>query len=720
MMPSLIPGFEYDIFISYRHKDNKGAHWVRDFDDALKTELEATFKEDISIYFDENPHDGLLETHNVDKSLEGKLECLIFIPIVSQTYCDAKSFAWQHELCAFNKLAKEDQFGRDIKLVNGNVASRILPIKIHDLDAEDKALLASELGGVLRAIEFIFKSAGVNRPLRPHEDHPHDNLNKTFYRDQINKVANAIKEIIIAMKSMALNGDHRSERVSPGSQTHARSNEHLPVKQKSSVKKWLLFMLVCILGGVGSYSYFHKKDVIVSDAEKYIAVLPLHNLSADPNNQFFADGIVEDLLNRLSTIEGFKVISRTSSERYRERNEKSLPQIAKELGVSYIIEGSVQRDSNKTRINIQLIDAHLDAHIWSKYFDRDFKDIFKIQSEIAIDIAHELNTVLTPQQTTDIQRNRTENIKAYELYQLGRFYWNKRTINGYQTGIGYFEKAIAEDPNYGLAYSGLADTYNLMALQEFMDLKTGRDKAVTLALKALELDDRLAEAHTVLGSIYTNVDWSWEAAEKEYRMALDLNPNFSTVHHYYSEHLSIVGKHEEARKHINKALELDPLSFVIRHVSAKLYFGRGQFHEALAENQRCNELNKDHRWPAFYDFIINKYLDNGPEALAGFKRYASIIGVTDPSKADSIYQTSGLNGLIRWGVEFSDSPIHKSEWYAYLGENEKALEMLEKAFQKQQFNAEFAFYYAFRDLYSTPRFNKILEQMNLPVHLPAP
>jgi hypothetical protein len=156
-MSSLLSGFEYDIFISYRHKDNKGGHWVTDFVDALKTELEATFKEDITIYFDENPHDGLLETHNVDKSLEGKLKCLIFIPIISQTYCDLKSFAWQHELCAFNKMAKEDQFGRDVKLRNGNVTSRILPIKIHDLNPEDKALFENELGGVIRAIEFIFK-----------------------------------------------------------------------------------------------------------------------------------------------------------------------------------------------------------------------------------------------------------------------------------------------------------------------------------------------------------------------------------------------------------------------------------------------------------------------------------------------------------------------------------------------------------------------------------
>ena len=164
-MPSIILNHEYDIFISYRHNDNRSG-WVTEFVKALQEELAATIKEPVSVYFDTNPHDGLLETHNVDKSLEGKLKCLIFIPIISQTYCDSKSFAWQHEFCVFNKLAKKDQFGRDIKLSNGNVASRILSVRIHDLDAEDKTTIENEIGGVLRAIEFIFKSTGVNRPLK--------------------------------------------------------------------------------------------------------------------------------------------------------------------------------------------------------------------------------------------------------------------------------------------------------------------------------------------------------------------------------------------------------------------------------------------------------------------------------------------------------------------------------------------------------------------------
>jgi formylglycine-generating enzyme required for sulfatase activity/dienelactone hydrolase len=202
-MASIIPGYEYDIFISYRQKDNRSDKWVSIFVKALHEELDATFKEDISIYFDENPHDGLLETHHVNKSLEGKLKCLIFIPIISQTYCDPKSFAWQHEFCAFNKLTKVDQFGRDIKLSNGNVASRILPVKIHDLDVEDKVILESELGSVLRPIEFIFRSPGVNRPLTSKDDDAKEITHTLFYRDQINKLANAIKELLYALKFKA-------------------------------------------------------------------------------------------------------------------------------------------------------------------------------------------------------------------------------------------------------------------------------------------------------------------------------------------------------------------------------------------------------------------------------------------------------------------------------------------------------------------------------------
>jgi hypothetical protein len=200
-MASLIQGFEYDIFISYRQRDNKYDGWVTEFVDNLKSELNATIKEDVSVYFDLNPHDGLLVTHDVDASLKEKLKCLVFIPVISQTYCDPNSFAWTQEFKAFIKEASNDKYGLKIKLPNNNVASRVLPVRIHDLDIDDIKLFESVLGGTMRGVEFIYKSPGVNRPLRAREDKLQDNVNKTSYRDQINKVANAIKEVVSGIRT---------------------------------------------------------------------------------------------------------------------------------------------------------------------------------------------------------------------------------------------------------------------------------------------------------------------------------------------------------------------------------------------------------------------------------------------------------------------------------------------------------------------------------------
>ena len=229
-MPSILPGYEYDIFISYRHKDNKGEYWVTEFVKVLKAELETTFKEDVSIYFDANPRDGLLETHDVDKSLEGKLKCLVFIPVLSQTYCDTKSYAWNNEFCAFNKFASEDAFGRDIKVRSGNIASRVLPVAIHDLDPEDKDLIEQVLQTKVRSIDFIFRSPGVNRALR-RDDKREENANRLFYRDQINKVANAIKEIINGMKYPERSGDSSFD-------TDQEEEEIFPVTAAAEIQNW--------------------------------------------------------------------------------------------------------------------------------------------------------------------------------------------------------------------------------------------------------------------------------------------------------------------------------------------------------------------------------------------------------------------------------------------------------------------------------------------------
>ncbi len=198
-MPSILPGYEYDIFISYRHNDNKYDGWVTEFVEKLSQELNATVKDKLTIFFDRNPKEGLQETHHVDQSINDKIKTLIFIPIVSQTYCDTTSFAWNNEFKVFKKESEIDPIGRNIKLGNGNYASRILPIRIHDIDVEDVKLLESELSGALRSIDFIYREAGVNRPLRPVDDDLAGS-GGILYRNQINKLANAVKEIVQGIK----------------------------------------------------------------------------------------------------------------------------------------------------------------------------------------------------------------------------------------------------------------------------------------------------------------------------------------------------------------------------------------------------------------------------------------------------------------------------------------------------------------------------------------
>jgi hypothetical protein len=265
-MASILPDYEYDIFISYRQKDNKYDGWITEFVTNLKKELEATSKEDINVFFDINPHDGLLESHDVDESLKEKLKCLIFIPIISRTYCDPKSFAWEHEFKAFVELASLDTFGLKVRLPGGNVASRILPVRIYDLNKEDIQLCESVMGGTLRGIEFIYKSAGVNRPLRANEDHANENLNKTYYRDQINKLAHSIQEILDGHRLNTIpvtdETDEQHEDLKQISSQSVRNK--LYVSNRIQQRKVLsLFVLVFILISsflVVKHLIFNKKE----------------------------------------------------------------------------------------------------------------------------------------------------------------------------------------------------------------------------------------------------------------------------------------------------------------------------------------------------------------------------------------------------------------------------------------------------------------------------
>jgi TolB-like protein/Tfp pilus assembly protein PilF len=470
-----------------------------------------------------------------------------------------------------------------------------------------------------------------------------------------------------------------------------------------------IVILLVVIAGTSIYFLFRKAEPF----DRSIAILPFDNLSSADENQFFADGIVEDLLNRISKINGLKVISRTSSEMFRDKGSKTIPEIAELLGVSYILEGTVQQANNKVRINIQLIDAKKDNHILSKQYDRDMSEVFTIQSEIASQIATELSLVLSDQQLNALKQDQTKSVKAFELYQMGRFHSSKRWIDGYQKAIEYYEKAIVEDIDYALAYAGLSDTYHLMALQGWMDYNEGRNKSTELAMKALELDPNLAEPHAVLGDFYVYADWNWEKGEKELTQAIKLNPNFSTAHQYYSELLTIYGNNSKAREHINKALELDPYSFVIRHHSALFYYNQEQFKEALKDNMLCLDLIKDHSWAVELAFNIHVRLGDEDIAYTYAKKRAEQASQSTVEELDSIFSSEGIHGIIRLFIKNALAVNDKALYYAMLGEKEKTLEMLELAVDEKKLNPISIARLEYKFLHADPRFNAIRKKMGL-------
>jgi TolB-like protein/AraC-like DNA-binding protein len=472
------------------------------------------------------------------------------------------------------------------------------------------------------------------------------------------------------------------------------------------------FLIAILLTWAGVHFFKGKGKT----RETSIAILPFDNLSSNDENQYFADGIVEDLLSRLSSINNLKVISRTSSEIFRDKGDKTVPEIGEMLGVNLIVEGTVQRVEDQIRIYVQLIDAKTDKHILSKQYNRNLNDFFEVQSEIASEIASEFSLVLSNNEQIALKRSQTVNLKALEYKQLGRFYLNSRTTEGFLNSLKYFRMAINEDPDYALAYAEMADLYFLLAWYGDIDFNTGRDSAIFLAKKALELDEALGEAHTVLGGVYNEFDWEYNLAKKEFLKALELSPNHSTAYQYYSELLCTEGKLKEARELLNTALRLDPFSFIIRYASSVLYCKEGNFEKALGEIKICQDLMKENIYAVSMELKIHLHRKDENSAYDCFVCLGQMNGEWTTTEADSIYITNGINNLIKWGINKGDwlSGPRKARYYSLLGEDEEALKILEELWVTNRlfpFNTRSA---DFKSLRSHPRFIAIQKKMGLP------
>ena len=321
-----------------------------------------------------------------------------------------------------------------------------------------------------------------------------------------------------------------------------------------------------------------------------ILVLPFVNVSKDPDQEYFSDGLTEELISSLSRIKEMKVISRTTSMKYK-GTDKDIRTIGRETGANYIMEGSVRSHKNKLRITAQFVDATRDLHLWADNFKGDLDDIFDIQENVAKQIAEALHLQLTKDERENLHKRFTGNMEAYQLYLQGRFFWNKRNKEGMLTAIRFFEKAIEKDPDYALAWAGIADTYNLLG--EFTDQSRQElhPRAKTAAHKALEIDNHLAEAHISLAALLMINEWAWEQAESEFRIGLELNPNYATGHHWYSELLLFRGKTEEAIAEMLIAVELDPVSMAILKDLGITYYYSRQYDKGIESGLKALELD---------------------------------------------------------------------------------------------------------------------------------
>ncbi len=421
--------------------------------------------------------------------------------------------------------------------------------------------------------------------------------------------------------------------------------------------------------------------------------MPFENLSHDPDNAYFADGIQEEILTRLSKIADLKVISRTSTQRYKTA-PTNLSEIAKQLGVANILEGTVQKAADQVRVNVQLINAENDSHLWADKYDRKLADIFAVESEVATKIAETLQAKLTGAEQHAIVVRPTENSEAYQLYLKGRYFWNKFTPEGFQKAIEYFQQAIEKDSAYALAYAGLADSYEMLGFWGVLPPREMWPKGKAAAMKALEIDETLAEAHVALGWVSFTYDWDWQAAEKHFERALALNPASRAANYpWYSIYLGALGRSEEAVAEAKRALDLDPVSPAInQNVAEQLYMAR-QFDQAIEQCRKTLEM--DPSFPLTHSLLGRVCLAKGMyrEALAEIEKYLAL-SPRNPAALASLAYAHARSGERSQALRVLDElralskerhvpSYHFAIVYAGLGEKDQAFAWLEKAYEER-------------------------------------
>jgi TolB-like protein/DNA-binding winged helix-turn-helix (wHTH) protein/Tfp pilus assembly protein PilF len=461
-----------------------------------------------------------------------------------------------------------------------------------------------------------------------------------------------------------------------------------------------------------------------SSAIRSLAVLPLESLSSDASQDYFADGMTDELISDLGQISALRVISRTSVMTYKHAH-KPLPQIARELNVDAVVEGTVLRSGDQVRITAQLIEASTDKHLWSQSYEGELRDTLALQNQVARAIADQIRINLNPQEQAALKTVRVVNPQAYESYLKGRYFWNKRTADGLKVALAYFRQAIDEDPNYAQAYSGLADTYALLGDWQYavMTPKEALPKAKAEATKALELDSTLGEAHNSLAFCLDGFDWDFDSAGKEFRQAIELNPGYATAHHWYAWHLSLLGRYDEAIPEMRRAESLDPLSLIINADLAELLVLAHSYDESIEQSRKTIEMDPNFAFAHIQ--LAQAYLakHRNEEAVAELEKAVQLSAGSPTSQANlaRAYVAVGkrseaqklLSDLKKRSTPSSSYAAEISVIYAALGDANQAMNWLEKGYE-ERFNPGVLLRPGFDPLRSDPRFEDLVRRIGLP------
>lgn len=425
-------------------------------------------------------------------------------------------------------------------------------------------------------------------------------------------------------------------------------------------------------------------------AIKSLAVLPLTNVSDDPNMEYFSDGVTESIINALSQLPNLRVVARSTVFRYKGQ-ESDPKEVGQQLGVRAVLTGRVRQAGDELMIAAELIDVTNDAHLWGEHYSRKLSDIFAVQEEIAKEISEKLRLKLTPAEQKRLTMRSTESAEAYQLYLKGRFFWNKRTQEGLRQSMAYFQQAIEKDPTYAAAYAGISDCNTVFVVRHGMSSKEGLPRAKAAAMKALEIDNALAEAHTSLAHAMLH-DWEWAEAEREFQRALELNPGDASAHGFFAEYLLAVERIDEAIEEIKKAQEIDPLSLIINTIVAWAFYFAGQYDEAIIQCHKALEIDSSFSWAHYRLGQAYEGKEMFAESIAELEKAKELYpGNTEILAALAhAYAASGsktkaqeiLHELQEESDRGSCSAYDIALIHSGLGDNDQAFHWLEKAYQE--------------------------------------